>query len=582
MASRLIVAVLLLAIGVCSAGEPQPVSGAVYSYVTSNEVVVMRGAKAIVRWSRPQNGKLSRVVWTADGRRAAFLTGDKNRELIVVDVFEGRVRTLKCLRCTTLAAMSGSRVLVAERSESWTDDSYFGGLLRFDLARDEPPVQLPDMLPGLRYVALFSGADETLLMGVDGNTEAYYRVRVDGKSERLGSWNNRRTGRDGKTFHRGLREAVQTGDVEGRTIHAIIGAFGKAGECESAGEVFVAVPDRNALVGTDFTAAEPKDTSVAASVNVLSTWWDKENRLHSAVHAKTCDGDRSMLDSTGEWLLDRGRWTQVSHELLFSVRLLTDGASAVATLRDSGSADAVLELRHGDRRVHVADGVEAVDAPAAFGRGDVADDLCAPSDAVCLAQVGGTMVIGTARADLDGDGAADEVSVSQSWPSAGTLTLTADVDLGDKTVRTILPQQMTAVQWLGAADITGDGRAELFVPFSNGAHTTIIQMYEYADGSFHLIDGDLKEVAIGQAIYESSGFTCMDAGIRVSLAYADWSATDLRPAGFVLHETTYVPDQSGVLRKADVHTTKITDAEMPASLQEQAGAHCPGMARFPH
>jgi hypothetical protein len=50
----------------------------------------------------------------------------------------------------------------------------------------------------------------------------------------------------------------------------------------------------------------------------------------------------------------------------------------------------------------------------------------------------------------------------------------------------------------------------------------------------------------------------------------------------VLHETTYVPDQSGVLRKADVRTTKITDAEMPASLQEQAGAHCPGMARFPH
>ncbi|WP_033436774.1 hypothetical protein [Saccharothrix sp. NRRL B-16314] len=549
----------------------------VYSYATDDHVVVMRGDDVVTRWST-QGAATGRMVWTDDGNHVAFLAeGDAARELVTLDARSGAERTLPCDTCARVAAAGNDVLMVGTQ-----DGDGFSGLLRLDLGRATPPADVPADLPPLVDAAIFSGTNgEVLLQGVDRTGgEVHLRVRPDGTTSPVGTATHARRDRQGRTFLRELVDAAVAVDHEGNTVYAVVGGFqAPQGSCEHAAEVFVALPSRQSTVPTDLSGATPvPDVDAATSTTVLSAWWDHDDRLHAAVLASVCDGEASIGPTSGEWVLDHNRWTQVSTDLTLGSRSLRDGSEVVTRFTGDhwGGADLVLE--RGPEPTHIADGVLSLAAPMPrrTGSDQVLEHLCDPRDAVCLARVGRDYEAGSATGDFDGDGAPDRATVvrdqrgttSVKLAFAGgrseTVALTATVDQG-------------VPHWAGATDLTGDGRAELLVPLGTKANGVVLGLFRYADGRLTEVQGDLTGPVVGAGAQEASGIRCLEEDGRRLLRTrtARTGSTE-----YVLREVTYAADESGrLVRVTDESFTFPTGADgaLPPQLADVPGVHCPGV-----
>ncbi|MFF1819720.1 hypothetical protein ACFVWG_20640 [Kribbella sp. NPDC058245] len=165
-----------------------------YSYFTKSDLIVMRETEIVARVAAPYVSQYRGAVWTADGRYVATLVDDvteieradpAQRELVSVEAATGKVRRLKCPRCTSLVAVGGSEVL-ASVSRDATRNAQFSGGLRADLASPGASVPLPraaDDGASLTHVMFAAGAaGKALLMGIDVREQSvFYIYDRDGK-----------------------------------------------------------------------------------------------------------------------------------------------------------------------------------------------------------------------------------------------------------------------------------------------------------------------------------------------------------------------------------------------------------------
>lgn len=587
--------VALVAASASPAGAPAPDEGA-YAYTTADEVVVMRGDRVVTRWREERSERVGPVVWTGDGRHVAFLTSVgaadtpvANRGLVTVDARSGDTRSVPCDDCARIAAPGGGALLVSTGADG--DTGLLTGLRRLDLDAGGDPVAVPARLPPLEHVDLFSGTGgEVLLSGVErGVAESWFRVRVDGGVTPLGSVTATRRDRSGQLYERGRGPVAVTSDGTGDTVYAVAGAFrGRDDPCEGAAEVFAALPASGSTVPTDLSAAAPVDTRPTAT-EVLSLWWDPAHRLRAAVLAGVCDGTSSTGPTTGEWVLERNRWVQVSSEPTLGSRHLRSGSKLVTRFPGAPQDGADLVLERGGRRVPIAGGVRSVDAPEFRPPGDdeVLAHLCDPADPVCLSRTGGAYELGSTSGDLDGDGAADRLAVVRSW-AGRTASARLEVAFADgREQRFDLPATIDVgvPRWVGATDLTGDGRVEVLVPTGAGAHSVVIGVFEHVGGGLARVGGDLAELVVGGAVHEATGVECLADGdralVRTSTVTAGPSTSLDGPSEYVLHEVTYAADPASgrLVRVAEERTTSpaAEGGGMPPRLAGVVGIHCPGV-----
>ncbi|WP_447004456.1 hypothetical protein ACRAKI_33330 [Saccharothrix isguenensis] len=550
----------------------------VYSYATDDHVVVMRGDDVVTRWTPAPGEVTGRMVWTDDGDRVAFFAeGDASRRLVVLDARSGAERALPCDTCARIAAAGHDVLLVSTH-----DGDGLAGLLRLDLDRATPPADVPAELPPLVDAAIFSGTNgEVLLQGVDRTgDEVYLRVRPDGTTSPVGTATHARRDRHGRTFLRELVDAAVAVDHEGNTVYAVVGGFqAPQGSCEHAAEVFVALPSRESTVPTDLSLATPvPDVDAATSTTVLSVWWDHDDRLHAAVLADVCDGRASIGPTSGEWVLDHNRWTQVSSDLTLGSRYLRDGSKVATRFAGDSWEGATLVLERGSDPAHIADGVLSLAAPMPrrAGSDQVLEHLCDPRDAVCLARVGREYEVGSATGDFDGDGAPDRATIVRDQRNGTSVKIGFG---GGRSETVAFPGTIDqgVPHWAGATDVTGDGRAELLVPLGTKANGVLLGLFEYADGRLTEVRGDLDDPVVGAGAEEASGIQCLEEDGRRLLRTR---TARTGSAEHVLREVTYAPDESGRLVRITDETSAFpaaADGALPARLADVPGVHCPGV-----
>ncbi|MFT7836488.1 hypothetical protein Q5530_10090 [Saccharothrix sp. BKS2] len=585
-------AVALVAAASSPAGAPAPDDGS-YAYATADEVVVMRGERVVTRWREERAARVGPVVWTDDGRHAAFLTSTGApdtpgaiRRLVTVDARSGNTRSARCDGCTGVAAPGGGTLLVGTGT-----DGPFTGLLALDPGSGGEPAEVPVRLPPLDRVELFSGTGGEVLLGGVGPTgaESWFRVRADGSTTPVGSVAATRRDRSGQPYLRGRGPVAAAVDGAGNTAYAVAGSFrGRDDRCGSAAEVFAALPAAGSTVPTDLSAATPADTRTTAT-DVLSLWWDPAHRLRAAVLAGVCDGTSALAPTTGEWLLERNRWVQVSAEPTLGSLHLRSGSKLVTRLPGAPRDGASLVLERGGRRTAIASGVRSITAPGFRppGSDEVLAHLCDPADPVCLSRTGGAYELASTSGDLDGDGAADRLAAVQSW-AGGTASARLEVAFADGREEHLdLPAtvDLGVPRWIGATDLTGDGRAEVLVPTGTGAHSVVIGAFEHVDGRLARVGGDLAELVVGGSAHEATGVECLVDGdralVRTSTVRAGAPTPAAGPAEYVLTEVTYAADPASgrLVRIAEDRTTSAADGggAMPARLAGVVGVHCPGV-----
>jgi hypothetical protein len=550
----------------------------VYSYSTDDHVVVMRGDEVVTRWTAAEGEVTGRMVWTDDGNHVAFFAeGDAARRLVTLDARSGAERALPCDPCARIAAAGNDVLMVGTH-----DGDGFSGLLRLDLSRATPPADVPAELPPLVDAAIFSGTHgEVLLQGVDRTGgEVYLRVRPDGTTSPVGTATHARRDRQGRTFLRELVDAAVATDQDGNTVYAVVGGFqAPQGSCEHAAEVFMALPSRQSTVPTDLSLATPiPDVDAATSTTVLSVWWDHDDRLRAAVLASLCDGQGTVGPTSGEWVLDHNKWTQVSTDLTLGSRSLRDGSEVVTRFTGEHWDGAALALERGSDKTHIADGVLSLAAPTPRRTGSerVLEHLCDPRDAVCLARIGRDYEVGSTSGDFDGDGTPDQATIVRNQANGTSVKITF---AGGRSETVTLAETIEegVPHWAGATDVTGDGRAELLVPLGTKANGVVLGLFQYADGRLDKVQGDLAAPVVGAGAQEASGIQCLeDDGRRVLRTRTAHTGS----AEYVLREVTYAADESGrLVRTGDESFTFPVGADgaLPAQLADVPGVHCPGV-----
>jgi hypothetical protein len=124
--------------------------------------------------------------------------------------------------------------------------------------------------------------------------------------------------------------------------------------------------------------------------------------------------------------------------------------------------------------------------------------------------------------DVDGDGAADAVFLATDGET-GKLQLR--VELSSVGARQVAVETSTVdlATVMGAVDVDGDGRAELFLRTTAGASTALGSVFRLAGDSLVRVafEGVGAEFAVHGAVRHLDGLRCADGGIELSSAVSE-------------------------------------------------------------
>lgn len=132
-----------------------------------------------------------------------------------------------------------------------------------------------------------------------------------------------------------------------------------------------------------------------------------------------------------------------------------------------------------------------------------------------------------AHADLNGDGAAETVTIHAAGTAEQKLVTAVDgrqlaVSAPADTASTARPARVT--------DVNGDGVDELLVSELTGANTETFGLWEYVDGTLRQVvgpHGDLLRLYEGGGIAARSGYTCEKFGSGNQLVVLSAEADDV-------------------------------------------------------
>ena len=190
-----------------------------------------------------------------------------------------------------------------------------------------------------------------------------------------------------------------------------------------------------------------------------------------------------------------------------------------------------------------------------------------------------TRCIGRSDADVDGDGRVDHIGFMETKTAPATYPAQGEVKvrvvLATGAVSEFTDNDYLFGQWLGAADVNGDGKAEIFYMNSPGAHSFSGRVLRW-DGTKLVLVRDEHglpfEWFIDSALFYDGGFRCTGTTM-VFTVYQYQGAGDGKTGPWSGSETTYSWRGGNVVKTS----TRQLTAEGRKVPDEAYGAHCPGL-----
>jgi len=585
---------VLAAQGCTRQNASEQTSPPLYAYRTANELVVMRGTAVITKEPVAKTPDHSGVAWTIDGRYIGFIAENKDsqpdpdkRSLVSIDVTSGTIRRVSCPNCRSAAPIEKSSLLVS-REDNFAFPR-FTGMLRFDLAGNEPPVASSTQLPPLTNVLLLGGAaGQVVLVGLDQEIqETYYRLAEDGSTTALGTQNNRADSFDGTPLLRGFGPDATVVGSGGTSIVVTTGIFKPRNSLCGESTNLYAATEKNGLFDVNTSSFYSTSYHLPGDGDELiinDLWWDQAEHLHAIVVTGTCKKD-SLEPKTlfTEWQYVDGKWTQKSSERLLSARDFP--GARVVVVRQGESNQGVLYFEQRGTRQRLADNAVLVTAPTVKVPTGLPPDVCPVEAGLCLS---------SRAADIDNDGRPDPIGLlyNESLPlsagSASTKSLSARARLskgGFLNQRLQASMVGNTAKLIGTTDVNGDGRQDLFVTTSAGAHGATVGIYEYLDGKLQPLRSDFGgSLSVDSSISSIAGFSCTTQnGVAQLISILAGQTTDSQR--YEVEQVVY-KFQDGVMRRASSQTTTYPAnlsagyATPPKAVNDLAGARCGNLPRF--
>jgi hypothetical protein len=170
------------------------------------------------------------------------------------------------------------------------------------------------------------------------------------------------------------------------------------------------------------------------------------------------------------------------------------------------------------------------------------------SAADCIGTAEGATAESSASGDVDGDGAIDTLEVLHD--AAGTWFVQVTLANGGSSYTQLPPtDNVGGMEMIGAADVDGDGKEEMFVQTGSGASKAIFGLFTVAGGCditrVTLADGADAEFPVGASVGTIAGLQCSNVPEASSIiafeGYGDGqsyevASTEYELAGAVLTE----------------------------------------------
>jgi hypothetical protein len=363
---------------------------AAYAYITSRELVIMRGDQVVGRLSRvfdeaaPDQNK---VVWTHSGDYVALLSGttllqedSSDEELIVISARTGNVRRTPCPRCWDLTPIDRDAILVAAyRGDNDARDEF----LKFDL--DSPGAGLPVnldppstshfrrsfLISTQHFILTHQGA----FFGTGDYRQQLKLTKVDGSSSvDFGYF------RSNDSMLAAVIENGEEGDAR------IAVAFRpNPGECIAEFPTFILSP-RGEEIATDMSGAQPPgDVShVNGGMELRDLWWGLDGHLRATIASWTCDNtkraeDEKKIPATPStvWRLDGQKWIKEGPSHATMVRELDERTRVMLVIPDCIGAtthpspaiycnSGVLYRDQDEKRTRIAEQVISISMPPPY------------------------------------------------------------------------------------------------------------------------------------------------------------------------------------------------------------------------
>lgn len=592
----LVIAVGLVCALLTSASEHLTEQPPLYGYLTAHDIVIMRGTKVVTRasYDRTSGAGHGGLVWTLDHRYAAAIAdspkGDADaRTIVVLNIVTGEVRRMPCHECTN-AAPIGADSLVAAQQSRLDADGWFDSMLRFQLGKSAPPVQLSPRFGDLEHVQLLGGSHgEAYALGFDQtkDLEVYLKVQPDGSVHRFAT---RPITQDT------LSSAGDTEFGVGSIAIAMMGSKpliavdtlskSPSNSCRKLAHIFLLSPVTGESIDTDVSHLTPKGhtAGVDAAVIAGNLWWDRDGTLHAIMASWQCKSEAEKSAQLHDWSLNDGVWQRGSSEPMAARVDLADGDATLENGALAVTADGFTKTVASHDVLNVSTPV--TDRPLPSRDRETA--------ASCLLHA--AIHVGTRTGDLDGDGKNDRISLDLCRAEGiahGGHKLVAKMTLADGGQ---LKQAVSrnadqgAVKWVGISDVNGDGRGEVFVVDVAGPHSQHVLALEFRDGRLTLVPGGLgQSLYLDSSLSTNSGFRCKTVrGHRqVVVTSADIDSTQ-RPARYVGEEETFQATSTGEMKK--IMDKPVSYPALPNSgwyrpskqVDAFVGAHCRGLVVMPN
>ncbi|WP_256103557.1 hypothetical protein [Streptomyces sp. ODS05-4] len=358
-----------------TAGPTPP--GAPYAYTTEKELVLMRGERRLARVPRVfdlADAQRNTVVWTHDGRYAAFLSDDAmldrpdDSRLISVDASTGAVRRLPCPQCYDLAPVGDHEVFVLS-TEPGPTSAY-----RFDLDQPDGARTEPDN--GSYWQPYLLGATRTHVLTGD-----YEMSGGDpGMELRLNDLSS-----GGITVYSRLNSNAYMPAAltsAGGRDRIAVAARNNPGGCAAPFPIHP-LGLSGQIGGTYQDAALPPGfvAGVTGGIDVQDLWWGPDHHLYASISAWTCeDSERAENDQKRPhrpatlFRLDGERWVSAGGQPATMVRPTGPDTRAVLVIPDcNGPVKAqdritycnagVLFRERDGKRTKITGGVLSLSAP---------------------------------------------------------------------------------------------------------------------------------------------------------------------------------------------------------------------------
>ena len=297
-------------------------NGPVYAYITSQELVLMRGGAVVTRLSRifdEADSSHNKVVWTHSGEYLALFSDvyarqqdSSETQLISINAQTGAINRAPCSRCIDLIPV-GSNAILSTVNVPGKGYLY----LRHDLTSpDSSPMEV-NLLPNVSLV----GSTPDYLVTTTGSLsqrQVLTLSQVDGFSPKhVASFDTDQQGNGVAHV-----QAVGGGPAQADIRIIFTRNLGRASSCSSDWQIVVA-GIRDAPVSTDISAAFPQGTTNNTRGGVIFNdfWWGIDGRLRATISSYTCDFSKDSLaeqeilaSPSSVWRLDGQKWIQEGQE----------------------------------------------------------------------------------------------------------------------------------------------------------------------------------------------------------------------------------------------------------------------------